>query len=107
LTGVLYENDFGHPDSTAQYRKVVVTVFGGAIEVPGSPDTTVYEIASRQELYVVRGDAAVLPAGAAADTTHWYVRRWDDLTSPVGSPKLPTTNPGRGSSLGIIKSMYR
>ena len=71
LIGVQYANDPEHPDSTRQYQRIVITDFAGDIEVPTTPDPTSYQISSRQELYLVRGDAAALPAGSLADTTRW------------------------------------
>jgi len=81
LTGVQYAYDFEHPDSTAQYKKMVITSFNAAIEVPTEPEPSTFPISSRQELYLVRGDAAVLPAGSPADSSRWYVRRWEDLST--------------------------
>jgi hypothetical protein len=106
LTGLQYQSDFEHPDSTTQYKKLVITQFNATIEVPTAPDPTTYPISSRQELYLVRGDAAVLPAGALADTTHWYVRKWDDLSVSTAFAKGPVINPSQTTSLGHVKAHY-
>ena len=78
MNGMVAQDDSSHADSTAHYRKLVVTTFGGTIEIPGTPESVLYSLSSRQELYLVRGDAAVLPAGTTPDSTRWYVRGWDD-----------------------------
>jgi hypothetical protein len=106
LTGSSYGNDFDHGDSTAQYRHLVVTNFDLQVEVPTVPEPVLYSISSRQELFLVRGDAAVLPAGAAADTTHWYIRRWEDLATVVAARKGPVINPAAAATLGRVKSTF-
>jgi hypothetical protein len=106
LTGVQYTNDFDHPDSTAQYKKMVITSFNAAIEVPTTPEAITFPISSRQELYLVRGDAAVLPAGTAADSSRWYVRRWEDLSTSTAFGKGPVINPSQTSSLGRVKALF-
>jgi hypothetical protein len=106
MTGVQYVNDLEHSDSTAQYKKVVITSFDATIQVPAASEPVVYQISSRQELYLVRGDAAALPAGAVADSTRWYVRRWDDLSVGSLARKGPITHAARAASLGSMKALY-
>jgi len=106
LVGVQYTSDLDHADSTAQYKKVVITSFEGTIEVPTAPEPSVYSISSRQELYLVRGDAAVLPAGVVADSTRWYLRGWEDLSPPTALGKGPIINPFQPNSLGSVKAIY-
>ena len=73
-----------------------------------SDDEIVYSINARQEFYLVRGDAAVLPTGATADTTRWYIRRWEDLAAPpAGVRKGPVINPAAGTTYGKVKASYR
>ena len=106
LYGVQYlSSDPDHPDSTGQYRKVVVTTMNMVIEVPSTPDPTVYQVNSRHEFFLVRGDAAVLAPGASADTTRWYVRKWDDMASPL-AVKGPVINPSNAITLGSIRARY-
>jgi len=108
LSGVQYGPDFSHADSTAHYFRIVVATLDGLIEVPGFPDPTEYSISSRHEFYVVRGDAAVLSGDAVADSTHWYLRRWDDFAPYLsGLGKGPVINPSRSHSIGSIKAFYR
>jgi hypothetical protein len=109
LYGVQTLADTSHVDSLAYYRKIVVARIVMSIEVPGTPEPTIYNIDSRQEFYVVRGDAAVLAAGQAAQSDRWYIHRWDDLSlgGPVPYGKWPTTNPSQPKSLGSIKGQYR
>jgi hypothetical protein len=107
FNGVQQGTDLDHADSTAQYQRIVVTGLDGTIEVPqAGTDPAFYNISARHEYYLVRGDAAVLSAGASADTTHWYLRRWDDLSAPAFS-KGPVINPSRSSSFGSIRALYR
>jgi len=108
LTGVQYGLDFSHADSIAHYQRIVVVTLDGLIEVAGDPSPTEYSISSRHEFYVVRGDAAVLAGDALADSTHWYLRRWDDFAPPLaGLGKGPVINPSRNHSIGSIKALYR
>ena len=106
LTGVQVGSDSDHPDSTAQYQKMVVTDLGMQIEVPGNPDPVLYNISSRQELYLVRGDAAALPAGAVANATRWYVRRWEDLATNPYAGKGPVINAVQSKTLGSLKNQF-
>jgi len=108
LTGVSYVSDFEHPDSTEHYRKVVVTNLGGEIEVPtGYFESITYSISARHELYLVRGDAAVLPAGTVGDANQWYLRRWDDLSTSTATRKGPVIHPASPATLGRIRAQYR
>jgi hypothetical protein len=87
LYGVQPTQDVEHLDSLAYYQKVVVSRVVMSIEVPGSPEPTVYNIDARHEFYLVRGDAALLDPSQEARTDRWYIRRWDDLSPP---PPIPT-----------------
>lgn len=109
LYGVQMAVDTSHVDSMAYYRRIIVSRLVASIEVPGAYDPTVYNIDSRQEFYVVRGDAAVLAAGQAAQSDRWYIHRWDDLSpgAPVPYGKWPTINPTQPKSLGSVKAQYR
>jgi hypothetical protein len=101
-------NDPDHPDSTVHYRKCVITLLEMEIDVPNTldPYPTSYHVSSAHELYLVRGDAAVVPAGSAADSSHWYMRRWDDLAEGFPS-KFPVINPAAPVTLGRIRADYR
>lgn len=107
--GVQYQPDYMHADSTDHYMKVIVGTVNLQIEVPTTPDSTVYQISARHEFFVVRGDAAVLDEGQEARSDRWYVRRWDDLsTSLSGAPASsdgPT--PARTTTWGSLKAQYR
>jgi hypothetical protein len=108
LTGMSQGIDFSHPDSTTQYQRVIVTAVDMTIDVPqAGADPIQYLVNARDEFYLVRGDAAVISGSANADTTHWYIRRWDDLTTVTSIGKLPVINPSRTTSLGSIKARYR
>ena len=103
--GVNYGPDPDHSDSTTHYQKVVVVTVDGTIEVPSSPDPVSYHISARHEFCLVRGDAAVVASGAIADSTHWYLRRWDDLSLTLTS-KFPVINPATAQTWGSIRSQY-
>ena len=107
LTGIQTQDDASHPDSLAHYRKIVVTSMDLVTEVPTSPEPTTYNASSRNEFWVVRGDAAVLASGQASDSTRWYLRRWDELATAVAVRKGPVINPGSATTIGRIKARYR
>ena len=105
-TGVQVGSDPDHPDSSAQYQRMVVTNLEIQVEVPSGYEPVTYNISARHEFYLVRGDAAVLPAGAVANTTRWYVRRWDDLSTSTTARKGPVINPAQPKTLGGLKSEF-
>ena len=108
LSGVSYGPDPDHPDSTAQYRKVDVSNFAGVFVVPvSSGDPVVYNISSRQEFYIVRRDAAVIAGDATADTTHWYIRRWEDKATIPAFTKGPVSHSALPTTIGMLKASYR
>ena len=107
FTGVQYGNDPDHPDSTAQYQKVVVTLLDATVEIPGTPDSLVYHVTARHDFYLVRGDAAVLSADSPADATHWYVRRWEDLAIDPFHGGNPVPAAARPATLGSLRASYR
>jgi hypothetical protein len=99
--------DPDHPDSLDYYKKVVVFAMTLVIEVPGTPEPTTYNVSSRQEFYIVRGDAAVLASGQAVQADRWYFRRWDDLAiSGSVVRKGPVVNPSNTISVGHIKGLF-
>ena len=98
LFGQQRTSDVEHLDSLAYYQKVVVSRVVMSIEVPGTPEPTIYNIDARHEFYLVRGDAALLDASQEARTDRWYIRRWDDLSaapSPTGGAiQIASVNSG-------------
>jgi len=108
LSGVSVVSDPDHPDSTIHYRKCVITSLSVTIAVPdpAGVSSVEYVINARHELYLVRGDAAVVPPGSPADTTRWYMRRWDDLAMNVAA-KFPVINPAAPATLGKVRASYR
>ena len=101
--GATDQVDPDHPDSTAQYRVLHFDALAVSLTIGKSPDDYTYQVVAAHDLHLVRGDAAVLPSGAIADTTRWYVRRWDDLSLPFGGGLRSSS---AVLSLGRIKSMY-
>ena len=107
LTGIAVEDDSAHADSTAHYRRVVVTNMSGTFQIPALPDPVNYSLSSRQEFLVVRGDAAVVVGGVAGDSTRWYVRRWDDRAADPFDGRRNTIDSAVPKTFGAIKAQYR
>jgi len=106
----------GEPDSSAYFKWVTVATVLMAIEIPGTPDPLVYNIAARHEFYLVRGDAlsASLDPDQPKTRDHWYIRRWDDLSEPpvpTGAMHIASVNPAGALqapiTLGALKAAYR
>jgi len=94
-------------------HKVLATPVDGTITVPdpagGEPLT--YVIANNFNVfYIVRGDVAVnLDSTQPADTQHWYIYRWVDLTASSAVQARATDGPVPTSPVtwGAIKGRYR
>lgn len=70
-----------------------------------------YEVSGMHSYSFVGGDAAHLGAGQATDSTRWFIRRWDDLTSPValraGGRMAPArVLPAQNTTWGAVKAQY-
>ena len=76
-------DDPGHSDSSAYYKRVVVSRVVMSIELPATPDPQVLDIDARHEFFVVRGDVAVLDPAQEPRTDRWYIRRWEDLSTSL------------------------
>lgn len=80
IDGVTETGDPEHPDSTDRYRVLVVARL--TLAVRRGSDDVLPVTSGPHAIHVVRGDAARLPVGTAADPQRWYVRRWfDDLSA--------------------------
>ena len=101
LGGLTFVDDPDHPDSTA-HNRMANGLFGGEIQVAGD-EGAFYSILAPQELYLVRGDAAVLGEGQEARADRWYIRRWVDRSPPTGLGVLPARN----ITWGSLKARYR
>jgi hypothetical protein len=84
------ESDTTHADSTAWYKVLVVPFV--ELSVMTGPDDG-FLIHGRHEVSLVRGDAAVLSAGQRADSTCWYIYRWEDQ-SPAGGAAASSHSEG-------------
>ena len=99
-----------HSDSLSFYRYCPVTTVNLNIDVPvdGGGSTT-YIISAAHSFYLVRGDAAILDPGQAADSTHWYIRHWDDLSPKLGASTIQVASAhaplGTAGSTGGATSM--
>jgi hypothetical protein len=109
LNGVQVITDPEHADSAAYYQKVVVDSVMLTVQLPGTPESTTYDINARHEFYLVRGDAAVLDAGQETRTDRWYIRRWDDLAVGAGTTATIVAGPTPTYPItwGRLKAGYR
>jgi hypothetical protein len=105
-------NDLAAPDSTKY--KVLQTRVDGSITVPQSgAEALTYLITNNfNQFYLARGDVAVnLDTTQPADSTHWYIYRWVDLTGSAGqnaavrtaSTSQPTLTP---ATWGHLKASW-
>jgi len=86
-------------------HKVLATRVDGRIDVPqpGSDAITYLVTNNYNVFYVVRGDVAVnLDSTQVADSEHWYLYRWVDLTGVASSSK-PSA---KAQTWGALKAAY-
>jgi hypothetical protein len=76
--------DPAHQDSTNHYQRV--RVLGYELHVV-LPDGTTYQVVLDLNVYVVRGDVAILGSGQPADSRRWYVRRVVENAEPPAPPR--------------------
>jgi len=91
-------------------HKLLATRVDGQIVIPPTPpatDPTNYLIENNYNaFYLVRGDEAIgLSVSQPADTTHWYIYRWVDLTVALSSLKSP--HAAGPATWGKVKGLYR
>src|SRR6185436_4621203 len=91
-------------------HKLLGTRVDGQIVIPPAPpatDPTNYLIENNYNaFYLVRGDeAAGLSASQPADSIHWYIYRWVDLTVPPPNARSPQA--AQAPTWGKIKGLYR
>ena len=90
-------------------HKYLVTGVDGQVVIATSPDPTTYVIENNTNVfYLVRGDLANLSPGQPADSLHWYIDRWVDLTTATKT-RVGTNSPmpGRGTTWARLKAAYR
>jgi hypothetical protein len=90
-------------------HKVLQTRVDGTVAIPeaGSEPLDLTLTNNLDVIWLVRGDAAVgLDSTQPADSTHWYVYRWVDLTQ---SSPSPTRGPmaAQSATWGRLKALYR
>ena len=79
IDGISEGVDPEHPDSTQHYRVLTVRLFQFGVRT--TRGIRLDSATGINIFHVVRGDAALLPDGQAADSLRWYVRRWlEDMT---------------------------
>ena len=91
-------------------HKFLFTRVDAQIVIPTSPDPTNFLIENNTNIfYLVRGDHALeLTASQPADSTHWYVYRWVDITTASASPGSPDSPlPSSPATWGKVKGLYR
>jgi hypothetical protein len=96
-----------HPDSAAEYAFTPVAAANLTVEVPGDGGRTIrFVVSAPQDFWLVRGDAARLRAGQPADSTRWYIRRWEELAPASESPG-PASGDTIRTTWGRLKASYR
>jgi hypothetical protein len=102
--------DVGAPDTTKY--KVLETFVDAVVVVPPEPpatDALRYVVTNNfHRIFLVRGDAANgLRADQPADSTHWYIWKWNDETA--GTPGAPGTasEATADATWGGLKAAYR
>jgi hypothetical protein len=86
---------------------MLMTRVDGSVTVPqsGSEPLTYLITNNYNVFYLVRGDAAdSLDATQPADSTHWYIYRWIDLTGTSPKASGPATEQ---TTWGAIKARFR
>ena len=77
------DNGVGQDPVTHKFN---FTRVDGQIVIPTAPDPTNYLIENNTNVfYLVRGDQAQLNTNQPADSTHWYIYRWLDLTTATAA----------------------
>jgi hypothetical protein len=108
LNQINVTDDAEYPDSTAFYRFVSVPRMAAAIQIPQDSQVTTLNFVSRQDFFLVRGDAAWLTAGQEARSDRWYIRGWDDRSLAVarvaGTGLAPQAEPF--GTWGRLKDQY-
>jgi hypothetical protein len=94
------------PGKQNAWHKVVRTSVGLTVLFPDRA-TIVTGFAT---FYLVRGDSALVPAeifplGYTADSTRWYIDRWEDDTASSGA--ATRTMPTKNATIGQLKALYR
>ncbi len=93
---------------TVRYRKIRTHVDLKITVVDSNGLTSLTPIVGNALFFVVRGDSAAIAghgAGETPDSTHWYIRRWEDETIATGGPaKHP--DPARNYTWGHFKTRY-
>jgi hypothetical protein len=92
-----------HPDSTVHYRRIALPRVMVNIVLSDSRDFVVDQPA---DVYVVRGDAARLAPGQSPDSTRWYVRQLDDLSSAIVVTRDSRLKPANPTTWGSIRDSY-
>jgi hypothetical protein len=101
----------GWRDSTVFYKSIRTTV---NLMVRYRDGRTV-EVRGHSLFFVCRGDVALIPEvlvrlGVRADSTRWFINRWEDETAGAGAPSSSPSHraaPTRNMTWGALKSTHR
>ena len=74
-------------------------------------DGQTFEVTGYLLFYLVRGDAAAIPAelearGVTKDKARWWISRWEDETLAHEGKQPSATNPTKSMTLGDILQLY-
>jgi hypothetical protein len=102
--------DDNTPGLDPKTHKILATRVDGSIVVPltGGYTLTYLITNNLNAFYFVRGDAATsLDTGQPADTLHWYVYRWSDLTLGVVAEAKPGRVATKNTTWAGVRASYR
>jgi len=105
LTGTPTDDNSSGVDPVT--HKVLATAVEGQIVVPNpGADATTFVITNNFNVfYIVRGDSALnLDSSQPADSVHWYIYRWVDLT---GTGAGANRSQAGSSTWGGLKATFR
>lgn len=90
-------------------HKVLATRIDGSVIVPSDTGPQTYTMTDNYNVfYLVRGDVAVnLDTNQPADSLHWYVYRWVDLSEAIAPSPTREPTPAQSATWGSVKALYR
>jgi len=96
-------------DPTGRWHRNVQSILSLVIALD---EGSAYELQGHTNFYLVRGDSAAIAVdprapGVVADSTTWFLRRWDDETATEGGSPLRAAQPTSNKTLCELKSLYR
>lgn len=91
------------------------TIRTGVVLTIRTVDGQGIEVIGHAEFFMTRGDSATVPSPLPADSSRWYIDRWEDQTAQGGAlvmtlPRNATpedAQPASNKSWGALKALYR